>query len=279
MPDIGFVNGVFLPLADATVSVEDRGFQFGDGVYELLRVYGGVPFRSLDHLARLERSARALGIVLPFDTTRWITVITEGVERSGYSEAKVYIQVTRGVAPRDHTYNAMLAPTVVMTVRAMVPPAEELYAGGAGIVTVPDLRWGRCDIKSISLLANVLAKQQARNAGAFEAVFVRDGFVLEGATSNVMTVHGGSLITPPEGPLLLSGVTRQMALQLSREAGLSLTERPLKETDLFTAEEVLLTGTTIEILPVVRVNGRCIAAGRPGPTTMELMTRFQKLHA
>ena len=279
MPDIAFANGGFLPLAEATVSVEDRGYQFGDGVYELLRVYGGVPLRPLDHLARLERSARALGIALPFDTARWTSVITEAVHRSNYPEAKVYIQVTRGVAPRDHTYSATLVPTVVITVRALTPPAESLYTDGTDIITVSDLRWSRCDIKSISLVANVLAKQQARNAGAFEAVFVRDGFVLEGATSNVMAVHGGSLVTPPEGPLLLSGVTRHLALQLAREAGISLAERPLQETDLYTAEEVFLTGTTIEILPVIRINGRCIGAGFPGPITKELMARFRKLHA
>jgi D-alanine transaminase len=279
MPDIAFANGVFLPLAEATVSVEDRGYQFGDGVYELLRVYGGVPLRPLDHLARLERSARALGIALPFDTARWTSVITEAVDRSNYPEAKVYIQVTRGVAPRDHTYSATLVPTVIITVQAMAPPVESLYTDGTDVVTVPDLRWGRCDIKSINLLANVLAKQQARNARAFEAVFVRDGFVLEGATSNVMAVHRGSLVTPPEGPLLLSGVTRHLTLQLAREAGISIAERPLTEADLYTAAEVLLTGTTIEILPVGRINGRCIGEGFPGPITKELMARFRKLRA
>ncbi len=252
MPDIAFANGVFLPLAEATVSVEDRGYQFGDGVYELLRVYGGVPLRPLDHLARLERSARALGIALPFDTARWTSV---------------------------HTYSVTLVPTVVITVRALTPPAESLYTDGTDIVTVPDLRWSRCDIKSLNLLANVLAKQQARNAGAFEAVFVRDGFVLEGATSNVMAVHRGSLVTPPEGPLLLSGVTRHLTLQLAREAGISIAERPLTEAELYTAAEVLLTGTTIEILPVGRINGRCIGEGFPGPITKELMARFRKLRA
>jgi D-alanine transaminase len=279
MPDIAFVNGVFLPLAQATVSVEDRGFQFGDGVYELLRVYGGAPFRLSEHLARLARSAAALDIALPFDSGGWVTVVTQAVERSGYPEAKVYIQVTRGVAARDHTYGAGLAPTVVMTVRALSPPPEALYTGGADVVMVSDLRWDRCDIKSICLLANVLAKQQARNAGAFEAVFVRDGFVLEGATSNLMAIREGCVVTPPEGPLLLSGVTRFVVLQLAREAGLSVAERPLTKTDVFCAEEVFLTGTTIEILPVVRVDGRSIGAGIPGPTTQDLMARFRKLHA
>jgi D-alanine transaminase len=279
MPDIAFVNGTFLPLEKATVSVEDRGFQFADGVYELVRVYRGVPFRWPEHLARLERSAEALGLTLPFDASRWVALIAEAVPRSGYADAKVYIQVTRGAAPRDHSYHAQLQPTVVVTVRALTSPPEALYAAGADIITVADLRWGRCDIKSISLLANVLAKQQAHNSGAFEAVFVRDGFVLEGSTSNVMAVVASTLVTPPESPLLLSGVTRLLTLQLAREAGISLAERPLTESELYNAEELFLTSTTMEIMPVVRVNGRRIAAGLPGPHTKNLTARFRKLHA
>jgi D-alanine transaminase len=279
MPDIAFVNGAFLPFVDATVSIDDRGFQFGDGVYEVVRVYRGIPFRPVEHLARLERSARALDIVLPFNSGRWTDLITDAVQRSGYSEAKIYIQVTRGVAPRDHSYSGSLAPTVVITVRSLLPPADGLYRHGVDVITVADLRWGRCDIKCISLLANVLAKQQAVNEGVFEALFVRDGFVLEGATSNVMMIQKGRLITPPEGPLLLSGVTRLVALQLARESGVSVEQRPVTETELYSAEEVLLTGTIIEILPVVRVNARRIGTGSPGPMTSEFIARFRKLYA
>jgi D-alanine transaminase len=279
MSDIAFVNGAFLPLVDATVSIDDRGFQFGDGVYEVIRVYRGVPFRPVEHLARLERSARALDIVLPCDSGHWTDLIMDAVQRSGYHEAKIYIQVTRGVAPRDHSYSAGLAPTVVITVRSLVPPADELYVHGVDVITVTDLRWGRCDIKCISLLANVLAKQQAVNEGVFEALFVRDGFVLEGSTSNVMMIQRGRLITPPEGPLLLSGVTRLVALQLAGESGVVIEERPIKETELYGAEEVFLTGTIIEILPVVRVSARRIGTGSPGPITSELIARFRKLYA
>jgi D-alanine transaminase len=279
MPDIAFVNGAFLPFEDATVSIDDRGFQFGDGVYEVLRVYGGVPFRPGEHLARLERSARSIGIVLPFHVEQWTELITDALQRSGYHEAKIYIQVTRGVAPRDHSYSASLAPTVVVTVRSLAPPADGLYRNGVNVITVTDLRWGRCDIKCTSLLGNVLAKQQAVNEGVFEALFVRDGCVLEGATSNVMIVQGGRLITPPEGPLLLSGVTRLVALQIADESGVSTEQRPIKETELHTAEEVFLTGTIIEILPVVRVNGRPIGTGAPGPKTSEFIARFRKLYA
>jgi len=276
VPEIAFVNDVFMPLSEARVSVEDRGFQFGDGVYELLRVYAGVPFHLTDHLERLEQSARALGIPLPYPRDRWAAVIAEAVSRSGFSDAKVYIQVTRGVAPRDHVPAGPMAPTVVVTVRAMAPPAPGLYAAGADVVTVADIRWARCNIKSIGLLANVLAKQQAREMGAVEALFIRDGYVLEGATSNVMTVKDRCLVTPPEGPLLLPGVTRKVVLGLAREAGVAVKEQAVTEAELHASDEVFLTGTTIEVLPVARVNGRSIGAGSPGPVTRLLMARFRE---
>ena len=275
MPEIAFVNDVFLPLSEARVSVEDRGFQFGDGVYELLRVYAGVPFHLPEHLGRLEQSARALGIPLPYPRDRWTAVIAEAVSRSGFPDAKVYIQVTRGVAPRDHVPAGLMAPTVVVTVRAMAPPDPALYASGAEVVTVADIRWARCNIKSIGLLANVLAKQQAREQGAQEALFVRDGCVLEGATSNVMIVRKRCLVTPPEGPLLLPGVTRRVVLGLAQEAGVVVTEQAVTEAELYAADEVFLTGTMIEILPVARVNSRPIGAGPPGPVTKLLMACFQ----
>jgi len=276
VPEIAFVNDVFMPLSEARVSVEDRGFQFGDGIYELLRVYAGVPFHLTEHLGRLEQSARAIGIPVPYSRDRWAAVIAEAVSRSGFQEAKVYIQVTRGVAPRDHVPAGALTPTVVVTVRAMAPPAAELYARGADVVTVSDIRWARCNIKSIGLLANVLAKQQARDAGAVEALFVRDGYVLEGATSNVIIIKSRCLITPPEGPLLLSGVTRKVVLGLAQEAGVAVKEQPVAEDELYGADEIVLTGTTIEVLPIARVNGRPVGSGAPGPVARLLMARFRE---
>ena len=279
MPEIAFVDDRFMPLSEARVSVEDRGFQFGDGVYELLRAYGGRLFRPLEHLARLERSAGALGIPLPYPRDRWMAVLSEAVARSRYAEAKVYIQVTRGVAPRDHAPPKGVAPTVVVTVRAFVGPAPELYTRGADVITVPDIRWARCDIKSIGLLANVLAKQQARESGVFEALFVRDGFALEGSTSNVVVIKAGVLLTPPEGPLLLSGVTRQVTLELAQEAGIPVKEQAVTEADLYACDELFLTSTTVELLPVAQVNGRPIGPGVPGPVTSLLSARFDSLHS
>ena len=279
MPDIAFINDVFLPLSEARVSVEDRGFQFGDGVYELIRVYAGRPFRLTEHLDRLEQSARAVAIPVPYTRERWTALVAEAILRSRYPEAKVYIQITRGVAPRDHVLTSHVPPTVVISVRVLVPPDPALYARGVDVVTVPDIRWARCNVKSVSLLANVLAKQQARDRGAFEALFVRDGYVVEGSTSNVAVVRDRVLVTPPEGPLLLSGVTRKVVLTVAQQAGVAVKEEPVTEADLYAADEVLLTGTTIEVLPVARVNGRPIGAGVPGPVTCLVMDRFKRAFA
>ncbi|HZC69033.1 MAG TPA: D-amino-acid transaminase [Nitrospirales bacterium] len=276
MPDIAFINDVFMPLSEARVSVEDRGFQFGDGVYELIRAYAGRPFCLTEHLDRLEQSARAVAIPVPYTRERWTALVAEAISRSRYPAAKVYIQITRGVAPRDHVLASHVPPTVVITVRDLVPLDPVFYAKGVDIVTVPDLRWARCNVKSVSLLANVLAKQQAREKGAFEALFVRDGYVLEGATSNVAVVRDRVVITPPEGPLLLSGVTRKVMLAVAQQAGVAVKEEPVTEADLYTADELLLTGTTIEVLPVARVNGRPIGAGAPGPVTRLVMDRFRR---
>jgi D-alanine transaminase len=274
MPDIGFLNGRFMPLAQALVSVEDRGFQFGDGVYEVVRTYHGVPFQLDAHLARLERSAKAIGLAMPYQAKDWRGFVAEGLKQGGYEDSKVYIQVTRGVAPRDHVFPAAAIPTVVMTVRTMRPLDAALRATGVGVITMEDPRWGRCDIKSVNLLPNVMAKQRAKEAGAFEAIFVHDGRVTEGAVSNVMVVRNGRLFTAPEGPRILSGVTRAVVLTLARKEGLAVEERSVSLEDLQTADEVLLTGTTVEVLPVVRVDGKPIGAGQPGPVTQRLYARF-----
>lgn len=277
MPDMGFVNGRFLPLADAAVSVEDRGFQLGDGIYEVIRTYRGTPFRLEAHLERLERSARAIHLGLPYGVDEWTGYIEEGVDRAGYREAKIYLQVTRGVAPRDHQIPEGLGPTAVMTIREMKELDPRHREEGVGVVTLEDMRWGRCDIKTIDLLPNVLAKRHARDAGAFETVFVREGQVAEGAVANVMIVQAGRLVTPPEGPRILSGVTRSVVLEVARKEGLPVEERPVAVQELRAAAEVFLTGTTVEVLPVVRVDDGVIATGRPGDLTRYLSARFRAL--
>ena len=276
MPDIGFVNGRFMPLEEATVSVEDRGFQFGDGVYEVIRTYHGQPFQLDAHLARLERSAKAIELPLLWNIQQWATHARDGIKRSGYVESKVYLQLTRGTAPRDHVFPASVKPTAVMTVREMRPLDQALQAAGVAVMTMDDWRWGRCDIKSVNLLPNVMARQKAKQAGAFEAVFIRNGQVTEGAVSNVMIVKAGRVLTAPEGEQILSGVTRTIVLELARKEGLPVEERFVSLDDFIRADEIFLTGTTVEVLPVIRVDGRQVGSGRPGPVTQKLQAVFQR---
>jgi len=276
MPDIGFVNGRFLPLEDAAVSVEDRGFQFGDGVYEVIRTYHGRPFQLEAHLLRLERSARAIDLPVPWGVPQWITYVQDGIARGGYPESKVYLQLTRGVAPRDHAFPDSVNPTAVMTVREMKPMDPVKLASGVAVMTMDDWRWGRCDIKSVNLLPNVLARQKAKQAGAFEALFIRNGRVTEGAVSNVMVVREGRVVTAPEGEWILSGVTRTLVLELARKEGLPVEERFVTRDELLCADEVFLTSTTIEVLPVIRVDGKPVRNGKPGPVTLTLQAAFRR---
>ncbi len=276
MPDIGCLNGAFMPLDEVKVSIEDRGFQFGDGVYEVVRTYGGVPFQLDSHLERLERSANAIHLSMPGRSTGWRDWVLEGITRSGYSECKVYVQVTRGVAPRDHLFPNRAAPTIVMSIREMHALAPKLRRTGVVVATMEDLRWGRCDIKSINLLPNVLARQRASEAGAFEAILVRQGMVTEGAVSNVMMVSAGRVITPPEGAHILSGVTRRLVVDQARKAGISVEERNVGLEEFRHADEVFITGTTVEVLPVVRIDDAPVGSGHPGRLTERVSSLFKE---
>ena len=274
MPNVAFINGAFVPLAEAKISIEDRGFQFGDGVYEVIRTYNGRPFALENHLARLDRSARALDLTQPYSRAEWTEYVLEGLRRAAYAEAKVYIQLSRGVAPRDHAYSTELTPTVVMTVREFHPLDRSIQAAGVEAMTTEDIRWGRCDIKSVNLLANVLARQQVKHAQVFEAILVKAGLVTEGAISNVMVVQQGTVVTAPEGPNILSGITRAVVLNLVLNEGLPIQERCVSQADLYEADEVFLTGTTVEVLAVVRIDRKVIGNGRPGPITQRLAAGF-----
>lgn len=274
MPAIAFLNGRFVSWQEAVVPIEDRGFQFGDGVYEVIRTYRGEPFEVEAHLDRLDRSAQALSIAQPYGRSQWREWIREGVGLAGFAESKVYIQITRGVSPRDHAFPANVPPTVVMTVRELTGLPQLLRESGVTAKTCEDLRWGRCDIKSLNLLANVLAKEDAKRAGVFEALLVKDGVVTEGSVSNVMTVQAGTIVTAPEGPRILSGVTRSVVLNLARQAGLPVREAFLEVEALYRADEVFLTGTTVEVLGVTHIDGRQIGTGRPGPVTQALAARM-----
>ncbi len=277
MPDIACINGRFMPLAEATVSVEDRGFQFGDGVYEVVRTYRGHPFELEAHLARLERSARAIDLPQPYSRSQWTQYVLEGIKRAAYPEAKIYLQITRGVAPRDHAFPANATATAVMTIREFHALSREIQNAGVSAIVIEDIRWGRCDIKSVNLLANVLARQQAKHAQVFETILVKDGLITEGAVSNVMAVKGGAVITAPEGPFILSGITRAVVLELARKDGIPVEERAIPQADLFSTDELFLTGTTVEVVGVIAVDGNVIGTGRPGPITQRLAARVRQV--
>lgn len=274
-----YVNGRYMDLDEACVPVEDRGFQFGDGVYEMVRVYGGRPFSLDRHLDRFEESARALEIPPP-SREEVKAIFGELLARDGVQEGQLYIQLTRGRAPRAHRFPDEGKPTLVAYLRPVELPDPRLYEEGANAIIVPDLRWGLCHIKSINLLANVLAKEKARRAGAFEALQEREDFgITEGSASNVFAVLDGVLRTAPEGPWLLGGITREWVLQLAREHHIPLEERPFDRHQLARASEVFVTGTTTEIMPITRVEGRPVGDGRVGPITRTLMQAYRRLIA
>ncbi|MDC8448202.1 MAG: D-amino-acid transaminase [Nitrospira sp.] len=277
MPDIAFINGRFLPWEEANISIDDRGFQFGDAVYEVIRTYRGSPFELIAHLVRLDRSARELSLRQPYTSLQWTRWIQQGLSLAGYQDAKIYIQLTRGVAPREHSFPSDILPTVVMTIRKFHPLAPEVRRAGIRACTREDLRWGRCDIKSVNLLANVLAREEAKKAGVFETILVRDGLVMEGALSNVMAVQDGVVITAPESTRILSGVTRTVVLELAKKDDIAIEERFIPVDFLYRADEVFLTGTTLEVLGVVQIDGKTIGTGQPGPLTKMLAARWALL--
>ncbi|GJL52810.1 D-amino-acid transaminase [Candidatus Nitrospira salsa] len=276
MPNIGYLNGQFMPLEQVCVSAEDRGYQFGDGVYEVIRTYQGCLFYLEEHLARLERSASEIHIPLPLKRHEWEPAILLGVKQSGYANCKVYIQVTRGAAPREHQFPAALSPTVLMTFRELPEFDVHLRAKGVHAITLPDIRWGRCDIKSLNLLPNVLAKQKAAEAGAFEAIFVRDEVVTEGAASNLMIVKDGVISTAELNQQILAGVTLLCVIELARAHGYEVQERVIRLSELDDVDEMFLVGTTIEVLPVTQLNNQTVGDGSPGPVTQSLMTLFSE---
>ncbi len=267
-----YVNGRFLPIGRAEVAIEDRGYQFADGVYEVIKAVDGVPRDLERHLARLERSLAALRIPPPMSARALALVIGEALARNPIRKAIVYLQVTRGVAPRNHLFPHDARPSLVITVRRAPFPSDRERAEGVAVISLPDQRWGRCDIKSISLLANLLAKQQAAEAGCREAWLVDgEGRVTEGSASNAYIVDSeGRLVTHPSGPRILGGITRSVVLELAREAGIEVVERPFTLEEAKAAREAFLTSTTSLILPVTRIDERAVANGVPGSTTRHL---------
>jgi D-alanine transaminase len=278
--DLCYLNGEFEPLAQAKVSVLDRGFIFGDGVYEVVPVYGRRLFRFAEHMARLTRSLTKLRIPNPHASTQWLDLARRLVDAQAAQDQLVYIQVTRGVAPRDHVMPPGLTPTVFMMSSAMKPPTPEQRHRGVACVTARDFRWERGDIKSISLLGNVLARQISADAGATETIMFRDGHLTEAAACNVWIVHEGALLGPPKSEHVLEGIRVELLRELCEECAVAYNLRPISEAEVFAADEILLSSATKEVLPVTQLDhepvGHGALRGKPGPVYARLHEAYQR---
>ena len=265
-----YLNGRLVPRSEARIDPDDRGFLFGDGIYEVLRVREGLPLFVDQHFARLGRSLAGCELPEPFDRTGFERMARDLIARNGTRDGIVYLEVTRGVAPRGHAFPPAGTPPTVYAFAREVPADPALHRDGVPVIVLPDERWARVDMKTVNLLPNVLAADRAARVGAYEAILVRDGVVTESSHSNAWIVRDGVALTHPTGPSILPGITRDTVLRSARRDGLPVEERTFREEDLRSADEVFLTGTTTGVLPVVRVDGRPVGDGRPGPVAKAL---------
>jgi D-alanine transaminase len=274
-----FLNGKFLPIEQATVPVLDRGFIFGDGVYELIPVYSRAPFRMDEHLARLEKSLDAVRIKNPYPREKWREIIVQLIAKQPWNDQGVYLQVTRGVAKRDHAFPAGVEPTVFMMCNPLVNPPKGLVEMGAAAVSAVDYRWHRCDIKSISLIGNVLLRQVSADAGAVETILFRDGKLTEASASNVFVAKNGVLLSPPKSNLILPGITYDVVVEIAQAAKIPLEFRDVTETEVRAADEVWATSSSKEILAIVTLDGKPIGGGKPGPLFRKAWQGYQEFKA
>ena len=276
MTETAYLNGEFLPLEQARIPVLDRGFIFGDGIYEVIPVYSRRPFRMPEHLARLQRSLEAVRLANPLSDAEWTRLINELVARHAGEDQAVYLQVTRGVARRDHAFPKTSTPTVFMMSNPLVTPSRDQVENGATAVGTTDFRWLRCDIKVTSLLANCLMRQLAADAGADEVVMFRDGFLTEGSSSNVFAVKGETLLAPPKNHLVLPGITYDVVLELAAAKQVPIEIRPVAENEVRSADELWLTSSSKEVLAISRLDGKPVGSGKPGPVFRTVHQAFQE---
>lgn len=275
MPEIAYVNGTFGPMARAVVSIEDRGFQFGHGVYEVIVSYDGRLFMPDEHMARLRTSARAVGIDYDFDDKPILPIVEEGIERSGFTDAMVYIQLTAGVAPRDHACPPGIEPAVVMTFKPRIVLGDELRQRGARVITLQDDRWPHCYIKAITLLPNVLAKTEAVRRGCDDAIFVTQaGEARECTSANLFAVTGGSVCLPPRNEAVLHGITQRFLLECGEAVDVDMHEATISIEQLMSADEVFMSSTAVEVLGITSIDGRPVGDGSVGPITQRLQQAF-----
>lgn len=272
MSDIVYLNGKFMPIEEAHVPVLDRGFIFGDGVYEVIPVYSKHPFRLAEHLRRLQYSLDKIRIDNPMNDAEWTRLIGEIIQRNAGEDQSVYLQVTRGVAKRDHAFPKGVKPTVFMMSNPLVTPAPALVESGVPCITAQDYRWLNCDIKSVSLLGNCLLRQLSVDAGAAETILFRDGQLTEASASNVFVVRDGVLLTPPKDNLVLPGITYDVVLEIARTREFQVEVRAVSEAEVRGADEIWVTSSTKEVLAVTTLDGKPVGDGRPGPL-------FRRMHA
>ncbi|KQL43418.1 hypothetical protein AN963_28585 [Brevibacillus choshinensis] len=273
--NLAYFNERYVRLDEPVLPVEERGLQFGDGVYEMIRLYRGVPFTLKEHLVRLEQSAQSVMLVLPKTVEEIAAVVLAGIEKTGIGEGTVYIQVTRGTAPRNHLFPEGVPSNLYIIWKEGVPVLEKERTEGVRVFTFPDERWNNCYIKSICLLPNILAKEKARQKGGHEAIFIRDNEVKEGTSTNLFIVKDGVFKTPITDQSILNGITRQKIIQILKGHDIPVLETRLTMEDIEVADEVMITSTTQEVVPVVKVNDWVVGSGKPGAYFLKLMAWFQ----
>lgn len=271
-----YLNGQFMRREDAKVSALDRGCLFGDGVYEVIPVYSRNPFRLDEHLSRLEASLAAIGLDNPYPRAEWAGLVREAIRLQDFDDQSVYLHVTRGDAgERDFPFPQGIAPTVLINPTALVTPPAALKAAGVKAISHADFRWLRCDVKSLNLLPTVLLREAARRAGCAECVMFRDGFLSEGAASNIFVVRDGVLACPPKSNLMLPGITYDLVIELARAHGVPLEVRPVSEAEVRAADELWMTSSTREVLAIVQLDGQAVGDGRVGPMAQRLDALYQ----
>ena len=275
MSDIAYLNGEFLPLDQARVSVLDRGFIFGDGVYEVVPVYSRRPFRLPEHLKRLARSLDAVRLGHPMTDAEWTRLVHELIARHPGEDQAIYLQVTRGVAKRDHAFPKEGKQTVFMMSSPLVTPSRDQIENGVPCITATDFRWLKCDVKSVSLLGNCLLRQLAADAGAVEVVLLRDGFLSEASASNVLVVRNGRLLGPPKNHLILPGITYDVVLEHAAAKGIPIELRSIAEREVRNADELWLTSSSKEVLAITTLDGKTVGNGRPGALFHTVHKAFQ----
>lgn len=270
-----YLNGKFLPIEEAAIPVLDRGFIFGDGVYEMIPVYSRHAFRLQEHIRRLEQSLGTLRIENPHTEAEWQSLLLELIDRNESEDQSLYLQVTRGPAPRDHAFPAGAKPTVFMMSNPLIVSTREQYEQGIAAISTQDIRWDRCDIKAISLLPNVLMRQMAVDAGAVEAVMFRDGILTEGAASNILAVEAGVILAPPKDHHMLPGITYDLILEMAAANDIPVEIGYFDEARIRAADELWITSSTKEVLAIVTLDGQAIGNGKPGPMFRRMYQLYQ----